>query len=143
MAECISDEEIEVAKRKIKDFIGVGNQLTISKDQLKKRGLSIRLSPGSYPLYVVIDALVRENISVYPMYAKCACPSFGGGAIQQFKIGRIRKADNALNLKRRNVLVPKPIVRQHLKGASVIFVPASAPEEADYLWEARLKARAY
>ena len=29
-----------------------------------------------------------------------------------------------------------------LKGASVIFVPASAPEEADYLWEARLKARA-
>lgn len=29
-----------------------------------------------------------------------------------------------------------------LKGASVIFVPSSAPEEADYLWEARLKARA-
>jgi len=29
-----------------------------------------------------------------------------------------------------------------LKGVSVIFVPASAPEEADYLWEARLKARA-
>ena len=29
-----------------------------------------------------------------------------------------------------------------LKGVSVIFVPASAPEESDYLWEARLKARA-
>ena len=29
-----------------------------------------------------------------------------------------------------------------LKGASLIFVPSSAPEEADYLWEARLKARA-
>jgi predicted amidohydrolase len=29
-----------------------------------------------------------------------------------------------------------------LKGASVIFVPASAPKESDYLWEARLKARA-
>ena len=29
-----------------------------------------------------------------------------------------------------------------LKGASVIFVPASTPEEADYLWEARLRARA-
>lgn len=29
-----------------------------------------------------------------------------------------------------------------LKGASIIFVPASTPEEADYLWEARLKARA-
>lgn len=29
-----------------------------------------------------------------------------------------------------------------LKGASLIFVPASAPEEADYLWVARLKARA-
>jgi len=29
-----------------------------------------------------------------------------------------------------------------LKGVSVIFVPASAPKESDYLWEARLKARA-
>ena len=29
-----------------------------------------------------------------------------------------------------------------LKGASIIFVPASTPEEADYLWEVRLKARA-
>lgn len=29
-----------------------------------------------------------------------------------------------------------------LNGASLIFVPASAPEEADYLWDARLKARA-
>jgi predicted amidohydrolase len=29
-----------------------------------------------------------------------------------------------------------------LKGASVIFVPASGPEESDYLWDARLKARA-
>ncbi len=29
-----------------------------------------------------------------------------------------------------------------LKGASLIFVPASAPEESDYLWDARLKARA-
>ncbi len=77
MAECINDEKIEIAKRKIKDFIGVGNQLTISKDQLKNRGLSISLSPGPYPLYVVIDALVRENISVYPMYTKCACPSLG------------------------------------------------------------------
>lgn len=61
MAEYIRDEEIEAAKRKIKDFIGVGNQLTFSKDQLKNRGLSISLSPGLYPLYVVIDALVRET----------------------------------------------------------------------------------
>ncbi|KAF5428840.1 hypothetical protein C5S39_10225 [Candidatus Methanophagaceae archaeon] len=81
MAEYIRDEEIEVAKRKIKDFIGVGNQLTFSKDQLKNRGLSISLSPGLYPLYVVIDALVRENVSVYPMYAKCACSSLGGVSI--------------------------------------------------------------
>lgn len=29
-----------------------------------------------------------------------------------------------------------------LKGASIIFVPASTPEEADYLWEKRLVARA-
>ena len=29
-----------------------------------------------------------------------------------------------------------------LNGASLIFVPASAPEEADYLWDTRLKARA-
>ena len=29
-----------------------------------------------------------------------------------------------------------------LNGASLVFVPASAPEEADYLWDARLKARA-
>ncbi len=29
-----------------------------------------------------------------------------------------------------------------LNGASIIFVPASVPEEADYLWDARLKARA-
>ncbi|MEA2076243.1 MAG: carbon-nitrogen hydrolase family protein [Euryarchaeota archaeon] len=29
-----------------------------------------------------------------------------------------------------------------LKGASIIFVPASVPEESDYLWDARLKARA-
>lgn len=29
-----------------------------------------------------------------------------------------------------------------LKGSSIIFVPASGPEESDYLWDARLKARA-
>ncbi len=81
MAECIRDEEIEVAKRKIKDFICVGNQLTISKDQFKNRGLYISLSPGLYPLYEVIDALVRENVGVYPRYAKCACSSLGGVSI--------------------------------------------------------------
>ncbi|RZN73739.1 MAG: carbon-nitrogen hydrolase family protein [Candidatus Methanolliviera hydrocarbonicum] len=29
-----------------------------------------------------------------------------------------------------------------LKGASVIFAPASSPEEADYLWKTRLRGRA-
>ncbi|MDY6966255.1 MAG: carbon-nitrogen hydrolase family protein [Halobacteriota archaeon] len=29
-----------------------------------------------------------------------------------------------------------------LKGASIIFAPASSPEEADYLWNARMQARA-
>jgi predicted amidohydrolase len=29
-----------------------------------------------------------------------------------------------------------------LNGASIIFVPASVPKESDYLWDARLKARA-